>query len=186
MIQVDIPMAFGVGSLMAHAAQKQLLTRKPDLEMQALAKVMIFHVIAFMWPPVYLLVYYFGFETSHMWWHQDSVLAYPWLFPAFFLVLFVANYFGFKLGGRFVRSGNAKRALMVFGAAVLFTTLWIVLQPDRTMTLGTYRDWQNGTAPAASSDTGFMIFVTIIIVGYTAGVWLVCRSLKRDGEQVQA
>lgn len=180
MIQVDLPVAFGVGSLMAHAAQRQIASGQPAAIARAFNKVVLFHSVAFMWPPLYLLVFYFGFETSHMWWHGDSVLDYPWLLPVFFLALFGANIAGFKLGARFVRAGHAGRALAVFGATSVFCTAWILLQPDRTMTLGTYRDWQAGTAPPASSDPAFMAFVWIVIVGYSAGAWLLYRALRRD------
>lgn len=186
MIQVDLPVAFGMGSLMAHAAQRQIASAQPAAEAKAFTKVILFHSVAFMWPPLYLLVFYFGFETSHMWWHADSVLAYPWLLPAFFLALFGANIAGYALGARFVRAGRAGLALVVFGATTVFCTAWIFLQPDRTMTLGTYRDWQAGTAPAASSDPAFMTFVTVLIVGYSAGAWLLYRSLRRDGARLQA
>ena len=179
-------MAFGVGSLMAHAAQKQLATRKAADVTRAFAKVLIFHSVAFMWPPIYLLVFYFGFETSHMWWHADSVTAYPYLLPAFFLALFAANILGWGVGARFVRAGQASRAFLVFVAAVVFTMAWIVFLPDRTMTLGTYSDWQAGTAPPASSDPSFMAFVTVVIVGYSAGAWALYRSLRRDGAAIQA
>jgi len=180
MIQVDLPVAFGMGSLMAHAAQRQIASGHPAAMGRAFLKVVLFHCVAFMWPPLYLLVFYFGFETSHMWWTEDSVLAYPWLLPAFFLALFSANIAGYQLGAHFVRAGRASRALMVFGATTVFSTLWIFLQKDRTMTLGTYRDWQAGTAPPASSDPAFMSFVTVLIVGYSAGAWLLYRSLRRD------
>ncbi len=180
MIQVDLPVAFGMGSLMAHAAQRQIAAGKPEPIARAFYNNMLFHSVAFMWPPLYLLVFYFGFETSHMWWTADSVLSYPWLLPAFFLALFYANIAGFKLGAHFVRAGHAGRALAVFAATTVWCTGWIFLQPDRTMTLGTYRDWQAGTAPPASSDPSFMTFVTMLIVGYSVGAALLYRSLRRD------
>ena len=166
---------------MAHAAQRQIASGQPAAMARALIKVVLFHCVAFMWPPLYLLVFYFGFETSHMWWTADSVLAYPWLLPAFFLALFSANIAGYELGARFVRAGHAGRALAVFGATSVFCGAWIFLQPDRTLTLGTYRDWQAGIAPPASSDQAFMTFVMVLIVGYSAGAWMLYRSLRRDG-----
>ena len=181
MIQVDLPVALGAGSLMAHAARRQIESGQAAAVNSAFTKSLIFHCIAFMWPPMYLLVFYFGFETSHMWWTADSVHAYPWLLPAFFLALFAANIAGFGLGARFVRAGRASYAFLLFLATTAFTTGWILLLPDRTMTLGTYRDWQAGTAPPGSSNPSFMVFVTVVMVGYSAGAWLVYRSLRRDG-----
>jgi len=180
-IQVDLPVAFGVGSLMAHAARTQIASGQPAAVASAFNKVLVFHSVAFMWPPLYLLVFYFGFETSHMWWHADSVLAYPWLLPAFSLALFGTHVAGFQLGARFVRAGQASRALMVFGATSVFCAAWIFLQRDRTLTLGTYADWQAGIAPPASSDAAFLAFVWVLMVGYSAGAWMLYRSLRRDG-----
>jgi hypothetical protein len=181
MIQVDLPVALGVGSLMAHAAQRQILSKQPAALNDAFAKVVIFHFVAFSWPPMYLLVFYFGFETSHMWWHEDSVLAYPWLLPVFYLALFLANLAGFAIGAKLVSAGRATWALLLWLATVLFTVGWVLLLPDRTMTIGTYRDWQAGIAPPGSSDPTFLWFVIVVMVGYSAGVWLVYRSLRRDG-----
>jgi hypothetical protein len=175
-------MALGVGSLMAHAARRQITSKQTGEVSRAFAKVLIFHSVAFMWPPIYLLVFYFGFETSHMWFHGDSVADYPWLLPTFFLALFASNVAGFALGSRFVRQGTPRNALILFGACVLFTCGWILALPDRTMTLGTYSDWAAGTAPAASSDPAFMAFVSVVMVGYTAGAWMVVRSLEKDGQ----
>jgi hypothetical protein len=180
MIQVDLPVAFGMGSLMAHAAQRQIASGEAGAIARAFNKVLLFHSVAFMWPPLYLMVFYFGFETSHMWWHADSVMAYPWLLPAFFLALLGVHIAGFKLGAKFIRAGHASRALMVFGATSVFCVAWIMLQRDRTLTLGTYQDWLAGTAPAASTDSGFMAFVIALIVGYSAGAWMVYRSLRRE------
>jgi hypothetical protein len=181
MIQIDLPVAVGVGSLMAHAAQQQIVSRKPGALKSVLTKVIGFHCIAFAWPPMYLLIYYFGFETSHMWWHHDTMWSYPWLPPSFFVALIAANIGGFFLGVRFVRAGHPGRALALFFATVAFATGFVLSMPDRTMTLGTYKDWAAGTAPPASSDPTFMTFVTVVMVGYTAGAWLVCRWLKREG-----
>lgn len=182
MIQVDLPVAFGMGTLMAHAAQRQIASGEPAAVAKAFNKVLVFHSVAFMWPPIYLMVFYFGFETSHMWWHGDSVLEYPWLLPMFSLALFGVHILGFRLGASFVRAGKASRALLVFGASTVFCTAWIFLQTDRTLTLGTYRDWVNGVAPPASSDPAFLTFVYSLIVAYSAGAWILYRSLRRDGE----
>jgi len=183
-IQVDLPMAFGAGALLANAARRQLVAEKPSLYGRALSKVMAFHALTFLWPPLYLLVFYFGFETSHMWWHGDSVLDYPWLLPAFFIALWGANIGGFAFGASLVRQGRAAVTWWVWGAAVVFTVGWIVLQPDRTMTLGTYRDWQAGTAPWARTDPSFMYFVSFVMAFFTIALVYVYRSLWRDGESL--
>lgn len=187
MIQVDLPIAFGAGSLMAHAARRQLLyADKHDGPIaKALMLVIIFHTLFFLWPPLYLLVYYFGFETSHMWFHGDSIMDYPWLFPVVFLMLYLMKFCGFIVGSYFVRHGRPKYSVVVYVLAVAFCMGWIFLQPDRTMTLGTYSDWKAGTAPWGSSDPSFMRFVYGLIGSYTLGLIWVYRAIRKAGLALQ-
>ena len=187
MIQVDIPIAFGAGSLLAHASQRQLLyaDKHNGPIAKALMLVIIFHTMFFLWPPLYLLVYYFGFETSHMWFHGDSIMSYPWLFPVVFLVLYLMKIFGFIAGSYCVRHGRPKYALVIYVAAVAFCLGWIFLMPDRTMTIGTYAQWKAGTAPWGNSDPAFMRFVYGLIISYTLGMIWVYRAIRKAGLAIQ-
>ena len=94
------------------------------------------------------------------------------------------NLAGFAVGARFVRAGRPQLAVILYLVMVAFCLAWIFLQPDRTMTIGTYADWQRGAAPAGSTDPFFMKFVVGLIVGYSAGLWLVFRSISRDGARL--
>ncbi len=91
MVQVDIPIAFAIGQIFADAAQKQLLTRRPEYYLSALVKNNLFHIFFFSWIPVYFLVNYFGWETTHMWWHKGSITDYPFFLPIFLLVFFFST-----------------------------------------------------------------------------------------------
>ena len=82
MVQIDIPMAFGLGSFFAGAARDKIAAGDATACWRALAKSLVFQCLFVFWLPLYLLVNYFGFQTTHMWWHGDSLADYPWLLPA--------------------------------------------------------------------------------------------------------
>ena len=86
MIQVDLPVAFGSGTLLAAALEHHTSERTwPYLYQRGLARNLIFQTLFALWLPVYLLVNYFGFQTSHMFWHGESLTDYPALLPLFLI-----------------------------------------------------------------------------------------------------
>lgn len=72
MVQIDVPVAFAIGSLFADAASRQLQSGQPTAYDRTLALNNLFHIFFFSWIPIYFLLNYFGWETTHMWWHADS------------------------------------------------------------------------------------------------------------------
>ena len=83
MVQIDVPVAFGIGSLFADAAYRQLQTGQALPFYRTLVINNIYQIFFFSWIPVYFMLNYFGWETTHMWWHADSVTAYPFFTPIF-------------------------------------------------------------------------------------------------------
>ena len=82
MIQVDLPVAFGSGTLLASALEHHTGERTwPYLYQRGLARNLIFQTLFARWLPAYLLVNYFGFQTSHMFWHAESLTDYRALLP---------------------------------------------------------------------------------------------------------
>ena len=81
MVQIDIPVAFGTGSLFAAAVEKGLRSEKyAYFYHRALTANLIFQLLLVVWLPVYLLIAHFGFQTSHMWWTGTSItFAYQWV-----------------------------------------------------------------------------------------------------------
>ena len=80
MVQIDVPIVFGLGCLFADAARRGLQSEEPQRRKEAfyrgLSANLVFLTLCVSWLPVYLLVFHFGFETSHMWWHRDSLRDY--------------------------------------------------------------------------------------------------------------
>jgi uncharacterized membrane protein YfcA len=187
MVQVDLPVAFGAGSLLAAALEPRAgAPTWPYLYQRALARNLIFQALFVLWLPVYLLVKYFGFQTSHMFWHSDSLTDYPYLMPAFLAVYFAANVAGFQTGAWLVLHGRARLARLIFVAGFTYFALWMALQPYRTLTLGTFEEWKSGAAAWIWTDAPFMGLLGTGMVVFFAGIALVYRSLKREALEAAA
>ncbi len=185
MVQVDVPVAFAVGTLFAEAARKQLQGGRPEYFYKVLLKNNIFQIFFFSWIPVYFILNYFGWETSHMWWHEDSVNAYPFFVPIFLIIFFAAANGGFLLGHRLVTTGKLKANRIVYIGIFIFSGAWIFGQMGRTFRLGTYSQWKMGTAPWFYEDSTFlaMLILTLLIWGIALAIFLV--RLIREGKQLE-
>ena len=156
MVQIDIPVAFGTASLFAAAVEQGLRSeRRRYFYQRALAASLIFQLLLVVWLPVYLLIAHFGFQTSHMWWKGDSITDYPWLLPAFLTAYFVACIGGFHVGSLLVRQGRTRAVWMLFIGGFAFFGAWMAFQPYRTLTLGSYGEWQARTAPVGLDGARF-------------------------------
>ncbi len=181
MLQVDLPVSFGSASLLAAALEKGRGSDQwASLCQRGLATSLTFQVLFAVWLPVYLLVSHFGFQTSHMWWHGDAITDYPTLLPVFLVLYFLTNIAGFYTGVWLVSRGRARAARAIFVAAFAYFAAWMALQPYRTLTLGTYEEWQAGTAPWAWTDPRFMaVLATGMVVFFAAIAWFY-RALQRE------
>lgn len=181
MVQIDIPVAFGTGSLFAAAVEQGLRSERANYFYQrALAANLLFQLFLVVWLPVYLLIAHFGFQTSHMWWTGDSITEYPALLPAFVTLYFVANVAGFHLGTHLVKRGRTRAVWMLFAGGFAFFGAWMAVQPYRTLTLGTYRDWQAGTAPWIWTDTSFVALLFGAMVTFFIALAWVYRGLQSE------
>jgi hypothetical protein len=145
----------------------------------------IFQIFFFSWIPVYFILNYFGWETSHMWWQADSVAAYPFFVPVFLIIFFAAANAGFLLGHRLVTTENLKVNRIVYIGLFIFSAAWIFGQIGRTFRLGTYSQWENGNAPWFYEDPTFlaMLIITLLIWGIALAIFLV--SLSREGKRLE-
>jgi hypothetical protein len=181
MVQIDIPVAFGTASLFAVAVEEGLRSERASyFHARALAASLIFQLVVVVWLPVYLLIAHFGFQTSHMWWTGSSITDHPWLLPAFLVLYFLAHLAGFHTGARLVKQGRSTQASMIFVGGFVFFAAWVAVQPYRTLTLGTYREWQAGTAPWIWSDAGFLALLLAAMIVYFAALAWVFRRLRRE------
>ena len=186
MVQVDIPIGFAIGSLFADAARTQLAAGVPAAYERAQLKNLIFQAVFVLWFPVYLLVNYFGFETSHMWWHRDSVTDYPWFLPVFVVLYLLTGLLGFHVGAALVRRGLYTANRGIFAAAVLFFAGWVFLQPSRTLVVGTYEEWRSGQAIPVSQDPTLPWVLALGCVVVNAALIYFYLSLRRDAARLGA
>ena len=181
MVQIDIPVAFGTGSVFAAAVQNGLRSEKYSYFYQrGLAANLVFQLLLVVWLPVYLLIAHFGFQTSHMWWTGESITDYPWLLPVFLVAYFVANIGGFHVGARCVRQGRTRLPWLLFAGGFAFFGAWMAFQPYRTLTLGTYSEWEAGTAPWIWTNLGFVALLTGAMVVFFVALSVVYRRLARE------
>jgi hypothetical protein len=181
MVQIDIPVAFGTGSLFAAAVEKGLRSEKYGYFYQrALTANLIFQLLLVVWLPVYLLIADFGFQTSHMWWTGTSITEYPWLLPVFLVAYFVANIAGFHVGARLVISGRTRAPWLLFAGGFVFFGAWMAFQPYRTLTLGTYAEWEARAARWIWTDLGFVGLLMGAMAVFFVALHIVYRGLERE------
>ena len=186
MVQVDVPVAFAIGTMFADAAHRQLKNGRKEYYYKILIRNNIYQIFFFSWIPVYFILNYFGWETTHMWWHAGSVTAYPFFVPVFLVIFFAAVNAGFLLGHRLVTTGKPIANRVVYIAIFIYSAAWIFGQMNSTFRLGTYAQWKAGHAPWFYEDPTFlaMLIVTLLIWGIALAVFLL--SLIREGKRLEA
>src|SRR3954447_2095571 len=132
MIQIDIPIAVATGSLIADAAQRQIRYGRAEYYFRAQWKNMLFQIFGLGWIPPYFLANYFGWETTHMWWTEDSIAAYRLFWPIFFVLFFAAGMGGFEIGRRLIAAGRIGLNRVLYVGILLYILVWVFAQPSRT------------------------------------------------------
>jgi hypothetical protein len=184
MVQIDVPVAFGIGSLFADAANKQLQTGRREYFYQAWADNNVYQGIFFAWIPLYFLMNDFGWETTYMFWIKGSISAYPLYIPLFTIIFFLAANGGFLLGNSLVRAGKIWPNRIVYLAILAYSGLWILLQPSRTLHVGTYEEWAEGKAVWFFQDRIFLLALIVTIAIWAVPLFLYCRHLIDEGNHL--
>jgi len=184
MVQIDIPAAFGASCFLADMANRQLRLGRAEYYFHTFACTAVFQAFCFSWIPLYFLVNFFGWETTHMWWHADSVTAYPFFIPVFVLIFWLAAGLGFLTGTRLARKGRIWTNRGIWMGLGLYCLLWIFVQPDRSMRLGTYAEWEAGAAPWFYENTTFLTMFIISMVVWLAGIVYFATVLRGYGRHL--
>jgi hypothetical protein len=186
MVQIDVPIAFAIGTMFADAGRRQLQTGRPRHYYKIMLLNNIYQIFFFSWVPVYFILNYFGWETTHMWWHEDAVTAYPFYVPVFLVIFFAAVNAGFLLGYRLVTTGKLLANRVVYIAMFIYSGVWIFSQTGSTFRLGTFAQWQAGQALWFYEDPTFlaMLIVSLLVWGIALAVFLI--KLAREGQQLAA
>jgi hypothetical protein len=186
MVQIDVPIAFGVGSFFADAAHRQISSGRAEYYFRAFSANNLFQSFFFSWIPVYFLLNYFGWETTHMWWREDSVTSYPYYIPIFMVVFFAAANLGFLLGSRLVRRHRLWTNRAVYLGILVYSGIWIFAQWPRTFHLGTWREWHADPAstPWFYQDSTFLGMLIFTVIVWAGGIAIFGRLLWNDGRHL--
>ena len=181
MIQVDIPLAAAMGSAAAAAAKVQLRAGARSDYLHSWLATNLFLMFGFGWIPIYFLMTYFGWETTHMWWTSSSAADHPWVIPGSMLLLFAFGNAGFLLGARWIRAGQERLNRFFYLGVLAACLAWMVWFYPRSLKLGSAGTWQS--APWCYEDAAFMTaWVVTSIIWFGSYGWLIAH-LKRPGPQ---
>lgn len=179
MIQVDVPLAAAMAAAAAAAARRQLRTGTREDFLQAWLATNLFLMFGFSWIPIYFLVAYFGWETTHMWWTAPQVTAYPWMIPAALVLLFACGNAGFLLGTRWVRAGRDVANRVFYLGVLAACVAWMVGFYPRTLKLGSAATWQ--TAAWCYEDPAFVAAWAVTTTVWFASFGILIARLSRGG-----
>lgn len=154
MIQVDIPFAAAMGSLAAGAARVQLNAGGREEYLRTWLATNLFLAFGFSWIPLFFLVNYFGWETTHLWWTASDVSAYPWLIPITLMLTFASGNAGFLLGARLETAGRWLANRVFYIALFAGGIGWMIGFYPRTLKLGSHDTWT--AAPWVYTDPAFV------------------------------
>lgn len=187
MVQIDIPIAFALGQIFADAAQRQLLTGRPEYYLRALLKNNLFQIFFFSWIPVYFLVNYFGWETTHMWWHKGSITDYPLFLPIFLIVFFFAANSGFWFSAILIRKGKHALVRKIYVSIFIFSFAWAFGFWNRTTYLGSFDEWARGTAKRIWNTSGgepFLLVLFFALVTWFISLVLFIKGIRLEGKRL--
>ena len=182
MIQVDVPLAAAMAAAAAGAARTQLRTGTHQDYLHAWLATNLFLIFGFSWIPVYFLVGYFGWETTHMWWTSARVTDYPWMIPASLVLLFAFGNGGFLLGARWVRAGSDRANRAFYLGIVAASIAWMVWFYPRSLKLGSAATWQ--TAAWCYEDPAFVTAWAVTTVVWFGSFGALLARLRRHGDQL--
>jgi hypothetical protein len=184
MIHVDVPIVFSVGALFADAAQEQIRSGSPGAALRAQLQANLFHTLFFYWAPAYFLAAYFGWETSHLWWHGDSLADHPLLLPVLLIVLTLSVNAGFLVGKWLVLRERQRTIRSIYLATATFALGWLPAMGDRVSRLGTYREFVAGVAPRWTDDSTFVFMLGLNLAVTTGALAIYIVRLIREGNRV--
>jgi hypothetical protein len=180
MVQIDIPIAFAVGQMLADAASQQLKTGEPEPYYRTLAFTNIFTGLFFAPIPVYFLVDYFGWETTYMY-DPDRVTRF--FIPIVLFVVILAANLGFWLSNALIRKGRERVGRMIYALIWIYSLAWIFGNWPRSTRIGTYAQYHTARDTMArawevSKDPFLFILIATLIIFFVPLV-LFLWSLRR-------
>jgi hypothetical protein len=182
MVQIDIPIAFAVGQMLADAASLQLKTGRPEPYYQTLAFTNIFTALFFAPIPVYFLIGYFGWETTYM---VDPDQVTRFFIPIVLFIVILAANLGFWLSNALIQKGRDRVGRMIYVLIWIYSLAWILGNWPRSTRIGTYAQYHTARDMMARawevSKDPFLFILIVTLVIFAVPLVLFMRSLRRRG-----
>jgi len=180
-VQIDIPIAFAVGQMLADAASHQLRTGRPEPYYRTLAYTNLFTGLFFAPIPIYFLVDYLGWETTYMY---DPDYLTRFFIPIVLFVLILAANLGFWLSNALIQKDRAWIGRIIYIVIWLYSLGWILGNWPRATRIGDYTQYHTARETMArawevSKDPFlFILFATLIIfaVPLVLFIWRLRRA----------
>jgi hypothetical protein len=180
-VQIDIPIAFAVGQMLADAASHQLRTGRPEPYYRTLAFTNIFTGLFFAPIPIYFLVDYLGWETTYMY---DPDRLTRFFIPIVLFVLILAANLGFLLSNALIQKGRAWIGRIIYIVIWIYSLGWIFGNWPRSTRIGTLAQYHTAreTMPRiweVSKDPFFFILIATLVI-FAVPLVLFMRRLRRE------
>jgi hypothetical protein len=180
MVQIDIPIAFAVGQMLADAASQQLKTGKPEPYYRTLAFTNIFTGLFFAPIPVYFLVDYFGWETTYMY-DPDRITRF--FIPIVLCAVILAANLGFWLSNALIQKRHDGVGRAIYVLIWIYALGWIFGNWPRSTRIGTYSEYHTARETMArawevSKDPFVLILIASLII-FGVPLVLFMWSLRR-------
>ena len=181
MVQIDIPIAFAVGQMLADAASRQLQTGKAEPYYRTLALTNIYTGLVFAPIPIYFLVDYFGWETTYMY---DPERLTRFFVPIVLFALMLAANLGFWLSSALIKKGWGIIGRGLYILIWLYSLGWIFGNWPRATRLGTYAEYHTARETMiriweVTRDPFFFILIATLII-FAGPLLLLIRHLRRE------
>jgi hypothetical protein len=178
-VQIDIPIAFAVGQMLADAANKHLQTGNPEPFYRTLALTNIYTGLFFAPIPIFFLVQYFGWETTYMY---DPERVTRFFVPIVLFVIMLAANLGFWLSSALITKGWAIIGRGLYILIWLYALGWIFWNWHRSTRIGTYAQYQSARETMiriweVSQDPFFFILIATLII-FAVPLLLLIRHLR--------
>jgi hypothetical protein len=180
-VQIDIPIAFAVGQMLADAASRQLQTGKPEPYYRTLAITNIYTGLFFAPIPIFFLDKYFGWETTYMY---DPERVTRFFVPIVLFVLMLAANLGFWLSSALIKKGWGMIGRGLYILIWLYALGWIFGNWPRSTRIGTYAQYHTARETMiriweVSRDPFFFILIATLII-FAVPLLLLIRHLRRE------
>ena len=167
-----------MGSLAAASARVQLSAGGREEYLRTWLATNLFLAFGFSWIPVFFLLNYFGWETTHLWWTASDVSAYPWLVPITLILTFACGNAGFLLGARLETAGRTAVNRAFYIGVFACGIAWMIGFSPRTLKLGSHSTWT--TSPWVYEDPVFVrAWVIAMTTWFVLYIGLVIHLIRR-------